>query len=123
MITPIITPRKPKFVISFIKLTDCGFNDKVFPNKSRPRNNNPKPRIISPKSFILYLFRDLAKKPNPIRGIAKADILNEKPKKETIQAVTVVPIFAPKIIPIAWVNDKICAFTKLTTITVVALDD
>ena len=39
MITPIITPRNPKFVISFIKLTDCGFNDKVFPNKSRPRNN------------------------------------------------------------------------------------
>ena len=32
-------------------------------------------------------------------------------------------MFAPKIIPIACVNDKISAFTKLTTITVVALED
>ena len=32
-------------------------------------------------------------------------------------------MFAPKIIPIACVNEIISAFTKLTTITVVAPDD
>ena len=65
----------------------------------------------------------MIKNPIPIRGIAKAEILNEKPRRETIQAVTVVPMFAPKIIPIDCVKERICAFTKLTTITVVALDD
>ena len=37
----------------------------------------------------------------PINGIATTEILNEKPKRETIQAVTVVPIFAPMMTPIA----------------------
>ena len=50
-------------------------------------------------------------------------MLNENPKNDTIHAVTVVPIFAPKMIPIAWVNERISAFTKLTTITVVAPED
>ena len=35
---------------------------------------------------------------SPISGIANAETLKENPKNETIQAVTVVPMFAPKII-------------------------
>ena len=42
---------------------------------------------------------------------------------ETSCAVIVVPIFAPKIIPTAWVSSISPAFTKVTTITVVAPDD
>lgn len=42
------------------------------------------------------------------------------PKKDTIQAVIVVPMFAPKITPMACSSVSISAFTKLTTITVVA---
>ena len=42
------------------------------------------------------------------------------PKKDTIQAVTVVPMFAPKITPIACSRVRISAFTNETTITVVA---
>ena len=34
-----------------------------------------------------------------------------------------VPMLAPIITPMAWVRVRIPAFTKLTTITVVALDD
>ena len=45
------------------------------------------------------------------------------PSHETSQAVTVVPMFAPIMTPIAWANVKRPAFTKLTTITVVADDD
>ena len=107
----------------FIKLTDSGFSDKVSPSKSKPKNKSPKPKNNSEKFFKPNLFIDFKKNPIPTSGIANAEILNEKPKNETIQAVTVVPMFAPKIIPIACVKDKICAFTKLTTITVVALDD
>ena len=61
--------------------------------------------------------------PSPKSGMAAAEIENENPKKETIQAVTVVPIFAPNITQIACVRVKISAFTKLTTITVVAPED
>ena len=40
-----------------------------------------------------------------------------------IQAVTVVPMLAPMITPIDWVNVNNPALTKLTTITVVADED
>ena len=46
-----------------------------------------------------------------------------KPNHATIHAVTVVPIFAPMITPIACVSVSNPAFTKLTTITVVADED
>ena len=48
---------------------------------------------------------------------------NLKPKRDIIHAVTVVPIFAPIITPTDCTRDKSPALTKLTTITVVALDD
>ena len=40
-----------------------------------------------------------------------------------IHAVTVVPILAPIITPIDWESVRSPAFTKLTTITVVAEED
>ncbi len=59
----------------------------------------------------------------PINGIAMVIILNLKPTNETNQAVTVVPILAPIMTVIDSASDNNPAFTKLTTITVVALDD
>ena len=58
-------------------------------------------------------------KPKPKRGTAAALMEKLKPKSETIHAVTVVPIFAPKITLIACSRVRISALTKLTTITVV----
>lgn len=121
--TPTMIPENPQSVMLFIKLTDSGFNERVSPSKSKPKNNIPKPRKRSEKFLIFDFFNDFRKKPIPINGIAIADTLKEKPKNETIHAVTVVPMFAPKMIPMACVKERICAFTKLTTITVVALDD
>lgn len=46
-----------------------------------------------------------------------------KPKREMIQAVKVVPILAPIITLIACLRVRSPAFTKPTTITVVALED
>ena len=46
-----------------------------------------------------------------------------KPRAEIIHAVTVVPMFAPIITPIDWESVSKPAFTKLTTITVVAEED
>ena len=50
--------------------------------KSSPRNNIPKPINMSPKFFNGLFFIFFTKKPAPIKGIAKAEILNEKPKRE-----------------------------------------
>ena len=46
-----------------------------------------------------------------------------KPNAEIIQAVTVVPMLAPIITPMDCERVSSPAFTKLTTITVVAEDD
>ena len=62
-------------------------------------------------------------KANARKGNAKADISTLKPNAEIIQAVTVVPILAPIMTPIACVKLKRPAFTKLTTMTVVADED
>ena len=52
-----------------------------------------------------------------------AAISTLKPRAEISHAVTVVPMLAPIMTPMDWVNVKSPAFTKLTTITVVADDD
>ena len=59
----------------------------------------------------------------PITEKAKAAILNLKPNIDTIHPVIVVPILAPMITPIDCVRVKRPAFTKLTTMTVVAEED
>jgi hypothetical protein len=61
--------------------------------------------------------------PTPTAGRAREEMLNVKPTMCTIQAVTVVPIFAPMITPIDWVKVRRPALTKDTTITVVADED
>ena len=45
------------------------------------------------------------------------------PVSDKSHAVTVVPMFAPIIIPIAWCSDIMLEFTKPTAMTVTALDD
>lgn len=60
-------------------------------------NNRAKPIKQSEKLCILNFLKYLRIKPMPNKGMAAASILKEKPKSETIQAVTVVPILAPKI--------------------------
>jgi hypothetical protein len=55
-------------------------------------------------------------------GIANSAIENLRPSKDIIQAVAVVPMLAPIITATAPASDNNPAFTKLTTITVVALE-
>ena len=57
------------------------------------------------------------------RGRAKAAMSTLNPKIEMIQAVTVVPILAPIITLMDSASVSNPAFTKLTTITVVAEED
>ena len=61
--------------------------------------------------------------PGPIKGKEIALILTLNPNKEINQAVTVVPTLAPIITPTDSTSVSKPAFTKLTTITVVADDD
>lgn len=71
----------------------------------------------------LLFFEMLRTKPTAISGIASAEMSALKPKIAIIHAVIVVPIFAPIITLIACESVSKQAFTKPTTITVVALDD
>ena len=90
---------------------------------SSPKNKRPNPIKASPMASFFSLFTEISRKPIPNIGIAKAEMSNLNPKRETIQAVMVVPIFAPKITPTDCFKVKSPAFTKDTTITVVALED
>ena len=49
--------------------------------------------------------------------------LNLKPRNEMIQNVVVVPRLAPMMTPIDWIRVRRRAWTKLTTMTVVAEED
>lgn len=59
----------------------------------------------------------------PNKGSAKDETSTLKPNNEIIHAVTVVPMFAPIITLMDCVSVSKPAFTKLTTMTVVAEDD
>ena len=61
--------------------------------------------------------------PTAKSGRAIAAISTLKPNADIIHAVTVVPILAPIITPMDWDNVSSPAFTKLTTMTVVAEED
>ena len=89
----------------------------------RPKNKRPKPIRAWPMFLLRLRFVSVRKNPAPKIGIAKAAILKLKPKIETIQAVIVVPMLAPKITPTDCCKVKRPALTKVTTITVVAPDD
>ena len=61
--------------------------------------------------------------PNASRGREKAAMSTLNPRAEINHAVTVVPILALIMTPMDWVRVSRPAFTKLTTMTVVADDD
>ena len=55
--------------------------------------------------------------------MATVEISTLNPNTAMSQAVTVVPILAPIMTPIAFPSERSPAFTMLTTITVVPLED
>ena len=94
-----------------------------FFRKLSPRNSRAKPIMNSPILLFLLFFATKKTKPTAISGIEREAMSTVKPRMEISQAVTVVPMFAPIITPMAFARDSRPAFTKLTTITVVALED
>ena len=128
IIIPAIMPRKmlkaPLFVKFVRKDTLSALSaGMILESMSSPRNKSPNPINASPiDSFLIFLY-ETSKKPTPNMGTAKAEILNLKPNRDTIHAVMVVPIFAPKITPTDCLSVSNPAFTNDTTITVVAEDD
>ena len=66
------------------------------------------------------MFENNNGKLNPIKGSDNVDMLTLKPSIDINQAVNVVPTFAPMITPMELTRSNTPAFTKLTTITVVA---
>ena len=89
---------------------------------ARPRNSRPKPIRNSPR--LAYFLMLIATKAKNISGIAIVAMLQLPPPKlsANIQAVTVVPILAPMITAIALPSASRPAFTKLTIMSVVAVE-
>ncbi len=77
----------------------------------------------SPMDLRLLLPEKISGRAMAKSGRAKAAISTLNPKIEMIQAVTVVPIFAPIMTLMDSASVSKPAFTKLTTITVVAEED
>ena len=73
--------------------------------------------------LLLSFFERERTNPTAIRGTARMEMSALNPSQATSHAVTVVPMFAPMITLIACASVRRPAFTKLTTITVVAEDD
>ena len=99
IITPITTLRRienaPQLCIVPINESLDASKLKTSERPLSPMNKSPKPITASPMFLQRKSFNKVKKKPNPKIGIANAEILKLKPKRETIQAVIVVPIFAP----------------------------
>ena len=84
-----------------------------------PIKRSPSPTIpLAIYAICFFLVHIESTTPIATRGNANASILNA-----IICAVTVVPILAPIMIPIACMRFNIPEFTKLTVITVVPVDD
>ncbi len=77
----------------------------------------------SPIFLLLSCLNCCIMKPIRNRGMERAAISNLNPNNDIIQAVMVVPMLAPIMTPMAWLRVSSPALTKLTTNTVVALDD
>ena len=82
-----------------------------------------KPKMNSPMDLRELFCEKRSGTPTARRGSAKAAISTLNPKTEMSQAVTVVPTLAPIITPMDCPRVSSPAFTKLTTITVVAEED
>ena len=84
-----------------------------------PMNRTPNPRITIPMFCIFCLLQNIyITTPAITNSGASAERL-----KEINWEVTVVPMFAPMMIPIACDSFMMPEFTKPTTMTVVAEDD
>ena len=85
----------------------------------KPMNKTPKPMMTSPHrdTFCFLQNITISTPTSRMTGAAFSNL------KDTKRAVTVVPIFAPKITPAACVSVINPELTKLTTITVHADDD
>ena len=90
---------------------------------SKPMKRRPKPMNISAKSLPFVFFEKRNGRATAMEKRESMVISTENPKRATIQPVTVVPMFAPNITPIAEKRFISPAFTKDTTMTVVADDD
>ena len=90
--------------------------------KESPRNMIAKPITKPPMFFFFVSFDEVRMKPRAIRGTEKMAMSTENPRA-VIHAVRVVPMLAPIITPMAFARESSPAFTKLTTIMVVAEED
>ena len=86
-------------------------------------NRNAKPKTNSPIDLRELFPEKKSGRAKAKRGRANAAISTLKPRAEISHAVTVVPMLAPMMIPIACATFIIPEFTNPTTITVVAEDD
>jgi hypothetical protein len=108
---------RPKVVIMFVNNSESLSGSMATDIRFIPINSIPNPVSISP--ICLYLLRvPNSKRPTPTATTTGAISVS---LKATIWAVTVVPILAPIITPTACIRFISPAFTKPTTITVVAL--
>ncbi len=85
-----------------------------------PINRIPNPKITSPRRLTVRLFFTNITIRTPM--ITKTGAMSARSNAISCP-VTVVPMFAPRIIPGACASFIRPEFTKLTTITVVALED
>ena len=88
-----------------------------------PKNIKANPNTNSPNDLRPLFFEKVKGRAIANSGKMILDMLNWKPKIDMIQAVTVVPILAPIITEMACAKVRSPAFTKLTVITVVAVED
>ncbi len=88
-----------------------------------PKNMNAKPKTNSPKDFFWLLLEKARGTAKANKGKIRLFMSIWKPKTDMIHAVTVVPILAPIITDMACPKVSKPAFTKLTVITVVAVED
>ena len=92
-------------------------------NVVNPRNIKANPKTNSPNDFLLFFLEKISGIANAKNGKIKLFMSIWNPNIDIIQAVTVVPILAPIITDIACAKVNNPAFTKLTVITVVAVED
>ena len=90
-----------------------------------PRNSRAKPIRNSPRLLYFFLLLLTRMKAKNISGTAIVPRLKDDPPKDRakIHAVTVVPMLAPMITATAVARESRPAFTKLTSIRVVAVED
>ena len=88
-----------------------------------PTKIRPNPAIVIPNFEYFPLAKSFRLAPIKMSGNTAVSSCSLKPRMATSQPVTVVPKFAPKIMPRALENFNKPALTNPTVATVVALED